>query len=83
MGMTEGDLRVSPTAPTFPVGGGCYEVKVGSFRYLVRRARSPPSACGISPRGAGESGNGDYAQVSSGGAVGSDCTRVVGGAVTE
>ena len=52
----------------------CHEVTVGSFRYPVRRRPEPPSACGISPRGAGERGNGDYAQVSSGGAIGSGCS---------
>ena len=31
----------------------CREVKVGSFRYLVRARPEPPSACGISPRFAG------------------------------
>ena len=40
---------------------------VGSFRYLVRARPEPPSACGISPAERGERGNGDYAQVSSGG----------------
>ena len=30
----------------------CHEVKVGSFRYLVRARPEPPSACGISPRSA-------------------------------
>ena len=34
----------------------CPEVKVGSFRYLVRARPEPPSACGISPRGAGGEG---------------------------
>ena len=34
----------------------CREVKVGSFRYLVRARPEPPSACGISPRGAGGEG---------------------------
>ena len=34
----------------------CHEVTVGSFRYLVRARPEPPSACGISPRGAGGEG---------------------------
>ena len=34
----------------------CHEVTVGSFCYLVRARREPPSACGISPRGAGGEG---------------------------
>ena len=41
---------------------------MGSFRYLGRARTAPPSACGISPRSAGGEGNGDYAQVSRGGA---------------
>ena len=34
----------------------CHEVKVGSFRYVVRARAEPPSACGISPRRAGGEG---------------------------
>ena len=48
----------------------CHEVKVGRFRYLVRaRPEPPPLPAASPPAERGERGNGDYAQVSSGGAI--------------
>ena len=47
--------RKSPCSD-LPCRWRCQEVTVGSVRYLVRARPEPPSACGISPRGAGGEG---------------------------